>query len=115
MIAAWPDDSIAAKLWRQACRLLGHQSRRTNLGLVRWLRSLPLARKHLALFHQAAANYAADHGYQGICCGHVHATVDEAFITSSGEYIHYLNSGDWCGQATALELHRGAWSIIDAS
>ena len=108
-------DSRGATWWRQFSQLVGRQSQRRNFGLVRLLKKLPVARKHLARFHQAAANHAADHGYQGICCGHVHEIVDEVFITGSGQAIHYLNSGDWCGQTTALELNQGIWSIIDAT
>lgn len=86
--------------------------RRTTAGLVSTLRDLTIARKYLTRFHQSTAQYAADHGYQGICCGHVHETLDEMFITSGGQSIHCLNSGDWCSHATALELVRDEWAVV---
>ncbi len=43
-------------------------------------------------------------------CGHIHHPEIKEIITSTGS-ITYLNSGDWVENLSALEYHKGTWSI----
>src|SRR5690606_633703 len=61
-------------------------------------------------FEIAAATLAIEKGYHYVICGHIHQPEIRTIETERGT-VTYLNSGDWVGNLTALEFHRGAWQI----
>lgn len=61
-------------------------------------------------FEQTAAELAGEKGYDYVVCGHIHQPELRSINTSNGEVL-YLNSGDWVENLTALEYHKGKWSI----
>ncbi|WP_069661196.1 UDP-2,3-diacylglucosamine diphosphatase [Arcticibacter eurypsychrophilus] len=61
-------------------------------------------------FEQTAAELAGEKGYDYVICGHIHQPELRSITTSNGEVL-YLNSGDWVENLTALEYHKGKWSI----
>ena len=50
-------------------------------------------------FETAAVRMAIKHGCDGVICGHIHQPAD-----IKTEYGHYLNSGDWVENRTAILL-----------
>lgn len=88
---------------------------RRKLGLPYW--SLSAYAKHrvknavnfIGRFEETVAHAAAEHGVDGVVCGHIHT----AEIRQIGD-ITYYNDGDWVESCTALvEDHSGAMSLID--
>ncbi len=67
--------------------------------------------KYIGDFEQIAAEYAMQHGYDRVVCGHIHQPQDKVLNTKDGP-IAYLNSGDWIENLTALEYHDGAWRLF---
>ncbi len=61
-------------------------------------------------FEDVVMDIAADHGYAYVVCGHIHQPIIKMSHRKNGP-VCYLNSGDWVENLTALEYHRGAWSI----
>jgi UDP-2,3-diacylglucosamine pyrophosphatase LpxH len=61
-------------------------------------------------FENTAAELAADKGYSYVICGHIHQPEMREIVTEKGKVL-YLNSGDWVESLTALEYHKGEWSI----
>ena len=61
-------------------------------------------------FEQTAAELAGEKGYDYVVCGHIHQPELRSVHTKNGEVL-YLNSGDWVENLTALEYHKGHWSI----
>lgn len=61
---------------------------------------LARVRSYISEFENCALRYAADSGYQGIICGHIHQA-----NMSSRDGISYFNCGDWVGSCTALVEH----------
>ena len=61
-------------------------------------------------FEQTAADIAIDNGYDYVVCGHIHQPVIRQVKNKDGQTL-YLNSGDWIENLTALEYHKGQWSI----
>jgi UDP-2,3-diacylglucosamine pyrophosphatase LpxH len=61
-------------------------------------------------FESTAADLAIDKGYGYVVCGHIHQPEIRQIKTEEGEVL-YLNSGDWVENLTALEYHKGHWSI----
>jgi len=61
-------------------------------------------------FENTAADLAIDKGYGYVVCGHIHQPEIRQIKTEEGEVL-YLNSGDWVENLTALEYHKGHWSI----
>jgi len=45
-----------------------------------------------------------------VVCGHIHHPIIKDIETPRGT-VTYLNSGDWVESLTALEYHKGAWSL----
>ena len=60
-------------------------------------------------FEQKAISHAASKGFDGVICGHIHIPQDRLAATEFGS-IHYLNSGDWVENMTALEYNNNAWN-----
>jgi UDP-2,3-diacylglucosamine pyrophosphatase LpxH len=73
--------------------------------------SVKLAVKYMSDFERAAAETAAGKGYSRVVCGHIHQPEIKRFAIRKTEVI-YLNSGDWVENLSALEYHRGEWSIF---
>lgn len=70
--------------------------------------SVKLAVSYISDFEKTMTRYARDNGYQGIICGHIHKP-ENKFI----EGIHYLNSGDWVENMTALIEHEDdTWEVV---
>jgi UDP-2,3-diacylglucosamine pyrophosphatase LpxH len=61
-------------------------------------------------FEVTAAEIAIDNGYDYVVCGHIHKPARKKIVTEKGQ-VMYLNSGDWVENLTALEYHKGEWSV----
>lgn len=61
-------------------------------------------------FENTAADLAINKGYTYVICGHIHQPEMREIHTDKG-MVMYLNSGDWVESLTALEYHKGKWSI----
>jgi UDP-2,3-diacylglucosamine pyrophosphatase LpxH len=72
--------------------------------------SVKKAVKFINDFEQTAAEHAIEQGYHYVICGHIHQPQMREFSNENGK-VHYLNSGDWVENLTALEYIRGSWSI----
>lgn len=58
-------------------------------------------------FEKKAVLLAANLGYDGVICGHIHTTANKTI-----DGIHYLNSGDWVETMSALvEDFEGNWKV----
>jgi UDP-2,3-diacylglucosamine pyrophosphatase LpxH len=67
--------------------------------------------KYIGDFENTAARLAIQKGYQTIVVGHIHhPEIKEISVPEVG-HITYLNSGDWVENMSALEYHRGTWTI----
>lgn len=72
--------------------------------------SVKSAVKFINNFEQTAADIAIANGHRYVVCGHIHHPEIKTIKTNKGEVV-YLNSGDWVENLTALEYHKGVWSI----
>ncbi len=72
--------------------------------------SVKSALKFVNDFEQTAAEIGISNGYQYVICGHIHQPQSRIIETAKG-CIHYLNSGDWIENLTALEYVNGQWSL----
>ena len=72
--------------------------------------SVKSAVKFINNFEQTAADIAIANGHHYVVCGHIHHPEIKTIKTNKGEVV-YLNSGDWVENLTALEYHKGVWSI----
>ena len=62
-------------------------------------------------FEQTAIEIAAQNDFDFVLCGHIHQpTIREEEV--KGKKIHYLNSGDWIENLTALEFCEGKWNLV---
>ncbi|HMG15938.1 MAG TPA: UDP-2,3-diacylglucosamine diphosphatase [Saprospiraceae bacterium] len=68
------------------------------------------AGKYMHDFEQASAAYASKEHFDGIICGHTHVPSIQ-HINNGSESIHYLNSGDWIENMSALEFNNESWTI----
>ncbi|SDK74253.1 UDP-2,3-diacylglucosamine pyrophosphatase LpxH [Catalinimonas alkaloidigena] len=68
------------------------------------------ALKKKSEFEQTAADLAISKGYAYVICGHIHQPLIKEMANEHGK-VCYLNSGDWVENMTALEYHKGDWSI----
>jgi UDP-2,3-diacylglucosamine pyrophosphatase LpxH len=68
------------------------------------------ALKFINDFEQTAADIGISNGYQYVICGHIHQPQSRIIETTKGK-IHYLNSGDWVENLTALEYVNAQWSL----
>jgi UDP-2,3-diacylglucosamine pyrophosphatase LpxH len=73
--------------------------------------SVKLAVKHINNFEQTAAEIAIDNGYDYVVLGHIHEPVAKTFVNGKG-MVHYLNSGDWIENLTALEYNNSEWKLV---
>ena len=67
--------------------------------------------KYINNFEVTAANFASRKGYKLMICGHIHQPEIGQIQDQKGNEITYLNSGDWIENLSALEYHKGKWSI----
>lgn len=63
-------------------------------------------------FEETAATVAAQKGFDHVVCGHIHHP-DRRDIKIGSRVIHYLNSGDWIENLSALEYHNKEWQIFN--
>jgi UDP-2,3-diacylglucosamine pyrophosphatase LpxH len=61
-------------------------------------------------FEETVAEIAISKGYEYVICGHIHQPTIQEMTTKDGR-VHYLNSGDWIENRTALEYVDGTWSL----
>ena len=65
--------------------------------------------KYIDSYEKAASEYARNHGYDGIICGHIHQPKCRNI-----DGVNYYNTGDWVENCTALvEEAQGQMSLID--
>lgn len=62
-------------------------------------------------FEQTAADIGISNQYHYVVCGHIHHPEMRRIEQEHGS-IMYLNSGDWIENLSALEYHRGKWSLF---
>lgn len=73
--------------------------------------SVKQAVKFINSFEDTAAGIAIENGYDTVVCGHIHHPEMKTIANASGS-VRYLNSGDWVENLTALEYHKGAWTLF---
>lgn len=65
-------------------------------------------------FETTAADLAITQGFDYVICGHIHKQQNRIITNEKGE-VHYLNSGDWVENLTALENNMDTWKIYKHS
>lgn len=73
--------------------------------------SVKKALKFISDFEETASHLAIENGYDYVICGHIHQPQIRQIETKKG-CCTYLNSGDWIENLTALEYHKGHWSLF---
>ena len=73
--------------------------------------SVKRAVKFINDFEKTTAEIAINNGYDYVLCGHIHHPEMKVITTEKGS-VHYLNSGDWIENLTALEYTNGTWSLF---
>jgi UDP-2,3-diacylglucosamine pyrophosphatase LpxH len=73
--------------------------------------SVKRAVKYVSDFEQVAIDLAAEQGFDGVICGHIHMPQNRKARAANGRTIHYLNSGDWVENCSALEFKEGRWEL----
>lgn len=72
-------------------------------------RRLSSANEYIRRFEEVAASYAAERGYDGIVCGHIHRPGIRQI-----DGITYANDGDWVEHRTALAENKdGSLRILE--
>ncbi|WP_339711617.1 UDP-2,3-diacylglucosamine diphosphatase [uncultured Kriegella sp.] len=66
--------------------------------------------KFISDFERIAADIAIEKEFDYVVCGHIHQPEIKSIVTEKGAVV-YLNSGDWVENLTALEYHKGRWSL----
>jgi len=74
--------------------------------------SVKTAVKFINNFEKVCTDLAIEKGYDFVICGHIHQPEIKKFANETGS-VTYLNSGDWVESLTALEYHKGAWSLYE--
>jgi UDP-2,3-diacylglucosamine pyrophosphatase LpxH len=72
--------------------------------------SVKTAVKFINDFETITADIAVANNYDYVLCGHIHHPEMKLVQTEKGS-VHYLNSGDWIENLSALEYHEGNWSL----
>jgi len=72
--------------------------------------SVKTAVKFINDFESITAEIAIANQYDYVLCGHIHHPEIKQITTDKGS-VHYLNSGDWIENLSALEYHEGKWSL----
>ncbi len=68
--------------------------------------------KYISDFEEIAGKHAVEQGYDYVVCGHIHQPANR-IMEVDGKEVHYLNSGDWVENLTALEYSNGLWKIFE--
>lgn len=76
--------------------------------------SVKSAVKYISNFEKTATDLAIENGYDYVICGHIHQPKNEIIETKKGK-THYLNSGDWVENFTALEYQFKRWKLYKYS
>lgn len=71
--------------------------------------SVKHAIKFIGDFEQKAIEVAAEKGFDGVICGHIHIPMIKTVMVEDSPIL-YLNSGDWVENLTALE-YNGSWKL----
>jgi len=99
-INRWVGD-IAYETVMMLNRLLNHlraMTGRPYWSLAGWIKShVAQAEQAINAYQEAAVKLAADSGYDGIICGHLHHPVMQQYSD-----VLYCNDGDWVENCTAL-------------
>ncbi len=70
--------------------------------------SVKLAVSYVSDYEKTMIQYAKENGYDGVICGHIHKPENKIV-----EGIHYLNSGDWVENMSALVEHEDStWEMV---
>lgn len=72
--------------------------------------SVKKAVKFISDFEKTATDLGIDQKYDYVICGHIHEPKIKQIINPKGS-IHYLNSGDWIENLTALEYNKKRWKM----
>jgi UDP-2,3-diacylglucosamine pyrophosphatase LpxH len=72
--------------------------------------SVKKAVRFISDFEETAAALAIEHKYDYVICGHIHQPQQKLISNKHGE-VHYLNSGDWIENLTALEYYNHSWHL----
>jgi len=80
--------------------------------LLRWcILRIDRAQAYVRSFEHALAQEAADKGYDGVICGHIHYPNDRMI-----DGTHYINTGDWIENCTSLvETVTGELQLLNRS
>ena len=73
--------------------------------------SVKSAVKFINNFEKTCTDIAIEKNYDYVLCGHIHHPEMKTVSNEKGS-VMYLNSGDWIENLTALEYHKGEWSIF---
>ena len=73
--------------------------------------SVKSAVKFINSFEETAADIGISNNYQYVVCGHIHHPEMRKVEQDHGS-IMYLNSGDWIENLSALEYHKGNWTLF---
>lgn len=85
-------------------RRMGRRHRPVMIGLKQWIGP---ARRYVQQYETQAVRYAAQRGFSGCICGHIHY----GHLFDANGY-RYLNDGDWVEHLTFLgERHDGVWEL----
>lgn len=85
--------------------------RRGKISLSKRIKnSVKSAVKFINHFEQTSADIAISQQYDFVVCGHIHQPEMREISNADGSVL-YLNSGDWIENLTALEYHKGEWSV----
>ncbi len=67
--------------------------------------------KYVNNYEKTAIEIGMIRNYDYVVCGHIHQPRNQLITRKDGKAIRYLNSGDWVENMSALEYHKGKWSI----
>lgn len=98
-------------LLNRAVNFISRKMGRGRISLSKRIKdSVKKAVKFVGDYEATAAGIAIENGYDTVICGHIHQPQDRRVTTDKGQ-VHYLNSGDWVENLTALEYYEGQWHI----
>lgn len=72
--------------------------------------SVKSAIKFINNFEETVTTIAIDNQFDYVVCGHIHQPIIKEVMNHKGS-VHYLNSGDWVENLTALEYNNRQWCI----
>lgn len=61
-------------------------------------------------FESIASELAIEQKFDTVICGHIHQPQSRCVTNEHGS-VHYLNSGDWVENCSALEYQDGVWNL----